>query len=70
MIRCRLAEIMAEKRERNLSELSRRTGVSRATLIALYKDTIKYFPREALDAICREYKISVGELLVVSFDES
>jgi putative transcriptional regulator len=64
MIVCKLAEIMARHKDRNMAALARRTGLNRATIKALYEDTFKQIDRDTIDAICKEYNITPGELLV------
>lgn len=63
MIKSNLAVIMAEH-GLNISELSRKTGVSRNTLASLYNNMAKGVQFETLDAICTHLDISVGELLI------
>lgn len=63
MITCKLAEIMGTRKERNIADLARRTGLNRATVKALFDDTFQKIDRDAIDAICKEYGITPGDLL-------
>ncbi len=70
MIVCRLAQIMAAKKDRNISDVARRTGLNRATIKSLFDDDFRKIDRNALDALCKEYSITPGDLLeYVSEDE-
>lgn len=62
MIVCKLAEIMATHKERNIADLARRTRLNRATVKAMFDDTFQKIDRDAIDAICREYEIVPGDL--------
>lgn len=63
MITCKLAVLMAGNKDRNLSDLARRTGLNRATLKSLFDDTFQKIDRNTIDAICKEYGITPGGLL-------
>jgi len=63
MISCKLAEIMAVHKDRNISDLARRTGLNRATVKSLFEDTFKKIDRNTIDVICKEYKTTPGDLL-------
>jgi len=62
MIVCKLAEIMAARKERNIAGLARRTGLNRATVKAMFDDTFQKIDRDAINAICKEYGITPGDL--------
>lgn len=62
MIVCKLAEIMATHKDRNIADLARRTGLNRATVKAMFDDTFQKIDRGAIDAICKEYSITPGDL--------
>lgn len=62
MIICKLAEIMATHKERNIADLARRTELNRATVKAMFDDTFQKIDRDAIDAICKEYGITPGDL--------
>ncbi len=63
MISCKLAEVMAAHKDRNISDLARRTSLNRATVKSLFEDTFKKIDRNTIDVICKEYKITPGDLL-------
>lgn len=69
MILCKLAEIMAAHKERNIADLARRTRLNRATIKAIFDDTFQKIDRDAINAICREYKIVPGDLFKYIPDE-
>lgn len=64
MIVCKLAEIMGSRKERNIADLARRTGLNRATVKAMFDDTFQKIDRNAIDAICREYNVTPGDLFL------
>ncbi len=63
MIICKLADIMAANKERNLSDLARRTGLNRATVKSLFNDNFNKIDRNTIDALCKEYNVTPGLLL-------
>lgn len=69
MIKCRLSHIMANKKERNLSDLARRTKLNRATIKSLFDDKFNKIDRNTIDALCKEYSITPGDLLEYVPDE-
>lgn len=62
MIVCKLAEIMATHKDRNIADLARRTGLNRATVKAMFDDNFQKIDRGAIGAICKEYGITPGDL--------
>ena len=62
MIRCHLARMMGERKMR-ISDVARVTGLSRATVTLLYKETAQKVDLEALDKLCELFNCSIGELL-------
>jgi len=62
MIRCHLARMMGERKMR-IADVARETGLSRATLTLLYKETAQKVDLEAIEQICRLFDCSVGDLL-------
>lgn len=62
MIRCHLARLMGEHKMR-VADVARETGLSRATVTLLYKETAQKVDLEALDKICLLFDCEVGELL-------
>jgi putative transcriptional regulator len=65
MIRCHLARIMGEHKMR-IADVARETGLSRATITLLYKETAQKVDLEALDQICALFHCGIGELLEYS----
>jgi putative transcriptional regulator len=45
-----------------ISDVSRLTGLNRSTVTALYKETTTRLDLAAVDALCRLFRCSVGEL--------
>jgi len=70
MIICTLAKIMAAHKERNITDLARRTSLNRATIKALYEDSFSKIDRNTIDALCKEYGVTSGDLLVYVPDEA
>ena len=62
MIRCHLARLMGEHKMR-VADVARETGLSRATVTLLYKETAQKIDLEALDKICLLFDCEVSELL-------
>lgn len=62
MIRCHLARMMGEHKMR-IADVARETGLSRATVTLLYKETAQKVDLEAVDKICALFKCEVGDLL-------
>ncbi|MGP4933052.1 helix-turn-helix domain-containing protein [Pseudoalteromonas nigrifaciens] len=62
MIRCHLARIMGEHKMR-ISDVARETGLSRATLTLLYKETAQKIDLESLDKLCLFFNCELNEIL-------
>lgn len=62
MIRCHLARMMGEHKMR-IADVARETGLSRATVTLLYKETAQKVDLEALDKICELFHCRLGDLL-------
>ena len=62
MIRCHLARLMGEQKMR-IADVARETGLSRATITLLYKETAQKVDLEAIEEICTLFNCSVGDLL-------
>lgn len=62
MIRCHLARIMGEHKMR-IADVARETGLSRATLTLLYKETAKRVDLDALDRLCDLFDCELSDLL-------
>lgn len=62
MIRCHLARMMGEHKMR-IADVARETGLSRATLTLLYKETAQKVDLEALDRLCELFDCQLSDLL-------
>lgn len=62
MIRCHLARMMGENKMR-IADVARETGLSRATITMLYKETAQKVDLEAVDKLCELFNCRIGELL-------
>lgn len=62
MIRCHLARMMGERKMR-IADVARQSGLSRATVTLLYKETAQKVDLEALDKLCKLFNCELGELL-------
>lgn len=69
MIEVRLAEMMAKRKVRSITELSRRTGLARNTLAALWYGKAKGVNFPTLNALCKALECQPGDLLVYVPDE-
>ncbi|WP_249645833.1 MULTISPECIES: helix-turn-helix transcriptional regulator [unclassified Lysinibacillus] len=63
MIKCNLAVLLAE-RNIKISELSKRTGISRTTLTALNQNQSKGIQFDTFDTLCTYLKISPNDLFI------
>lgn len=68
MIRIHLSRLMGENKEK-LADLIRSTGLARNTVAGLYRETTARIDLETLNALCKHYGCSVGELLEYVPDE-
>ena len=62
MIRCHLARIMGEHKMR-IADVARETGLSRATITLLYKETAQKIDLEVLDKLCLLFDCELKEIL-------
>ena len=62
MIRCHLARMMGVHKMR-IADVARETGLSRATVTLLYKETAQKVDLEAIEQICVLFDCTVGDLL-------
>jgi putative transcriptional regulator len=62
MIRIHLSRILGEHKQK-IADLQRETGLSRNTIAGLYRETTARIDLETLDALCRHYKCTVGDIL-------
>ena len=61
MIKCHLSKLMGE-RKLKISDVARDTELHRNTITLLYQETATRVDLEAIDALCRYFEVSVGEL--------
>lgn len=61
MIRCHLARMMGEHKMR-IADVARETGLSRATVTLLYKETAQKVDLAALDKLCEFFDCQLGDL--------
>lgn len=64
MIQVDLSVIMAKKRIKTVSELSKRTGISRTTLLSLYHEKGKGVQFDTLDKLCEHLDVDIGDLII------
>ncbi|MCI4185048.1 helix-turn-helix transcriptional regulator [Dickeya dianthicola] len=62
MIRCHLARMMGEHKMR-IADVARETGLSRATVTLLYKETAQKVDLASIEKLCLLFECQVGELL-------
>lgn len=67
MIRCHLSTLMGKHKLR-ISDVSRRTGLNRSTVTALYKEKCTRVDIAAVDALCRLFSCTVGDLFQFTDD--
>ena len=61
MLRCHLSSLMGRDKLR-ISDVSRLSGLNRSTVTSLYKETATRIDLAAIEALCRVFNCSVGEL--------
>lgn len=64
MITCKLSAILGERRIK-VSDVTRDTGIARATLDRYYHDRVNSFDRDVLGKLCDYLKVTPGDLLKV-----
>ena len=62
MIRCHLARMMGEHKMR-IADVARETGLSRATLTLIYKETAQKVDMDAIEKLCLLFGCRIGDLL-------
>ena len=62
MTRCHLARMMGEDKMR-IADVARETGLSRATLTLLYKETAQKVDLDAIEKLCLLFGCRIGDLL-------
>ena len=61
MVKCHLSRLMGE-RKLKIADVARDTGVNRGTITRLYQETASRIDLEVIDALCRYFGCSIGEL--------
>lgn len=61
MIRCHLSTLMGRDKLR-IADVSRRTGLNRSMITALYKETTTRVDLPAIEQLCRLFNCQVGDL--------
>jgi putative transcriptional regulator len=61
MIRCHLSTLMGRDKLR-VADVSRRTGLNRSTITALYNETTTRVDLPAIEQLCRLFNCQVGDL--------
>lgn len=61
MIKCHLSRLMGE-RKLKISDVARDTGLHRNTITLLYQETATRLDLDAMEALCRYFSVTVGEL--------
>ncbi len=61
MIRCHLSTLMGRDKLR-IADVSRRTGLNRSTITALYRETTTRVDLPAIEQLCRLFNCQVGDL--------
>jgi len=69
MIRIHLSRLLGERKEK-IADLQRATGLARNTLSGLDREDTARVDLTTLDAICRHYGCSVGDVLEYVPDDS
>ena len=61
VIKCHLSRLMGE-RKLKISDVARDTGLHRNTITLLYQETATRLDLDAMEALCRYFSVTVGEL--------
>jgi putative transcriptional regulator len=61
MLHCHLSTLMGRDKLR-IADVSRRTGLNRSTVTALYKGTATRVDLPAIEQLCRLFNCEVGDL--------
>lgn len=67
MIKCNLSRMMGE-RKLKVADVSRDTGLSRATVTLLYNETAARVDLEAVEKLCRYFDCQIGDLFELQND--
>ena len=68
MIRNELAILMAKKKIK-ITEISKRTGISRTTLTSLYYERARGISFETIEELCKFFKCDIKDLLRMGGDK-
>lgn len=63
MIKPKLSEMMGKHKIKSFTQLEKETGLSRRTLAKIYNGEGGGIDYDTLDALCRYFNCSVGDLL-------
>ena len=69
MIKCHLSRLMGE-RKLKISDVARDTGLNRNTVTLLYQETANRVDLEALDALCKYFDVTVGDVFEFIEDDA
>ncbi len=61
MVKCHLSRLMGEHKLR-IADVARETGLHRNMVTLLYQETATRIDIEAIDRLCRFFKVQVGDL--------
>jgi len=61
MIKCHLSRLMGEHKLR-IADVARETGLHRNMVTLLYQETATRIDIDAIDRLCRYFKVPVGDL--------
>jgi putative transcriptional regulator len=61
LIKCHLSRLMGE-RKLKISDVARDAGLHRNTITLLYQETANRVDIEALNALCKYFGVSVGDI--------
>ncbi|WP_074388777.1 helix-turn-helix domain-containing protein [Mangrovibacter phragmitis] len=69
MSRCHLARMMGEQKKR-IVDVARETGLSRATIIILYRETAQKVDLVTIEKLCLLFDCGIGDLLKLQASNS
>ena len=64
MIRCRLSNLMGERKILKLSEVAQATGINRNTLTSLYYDRAVRIELSVADTLCKYFNCNMQDLTI------
>lgn len=68
MIKIHLSRLLGEHKQK-IADVQRDTGLARNTISGLYQETTARIDLSTLDALCKHYGCTVGDLLEYVEDE-